>query len=52
MHHDHMHANPPKSFGPRIDADVVFPAGGIYKIFSQVRHGDRVLLFDFMLKVP
>ncbi len=50
-HHDHMHANPPKRFGPEIDADIVFPGKGIYKIFSQVKHGEKVLLFDFMVNV-
>jgi hypothetical protein len=50
-HSDHMHAKPPKRFGPEIESDVVFPAKGIYTIFSQVRHGDKVLLFDFMVNV-
>jgi putative copper resistance protein D len=49
--HDHMHAVPPKRFGPEIEADVVFPVKGIYTIFSQVKHGDKVLLFDFMVNV-
>ncbi len=50
-HHDHMHVNPPKAFGPEIDADVVFPVKGTYTIFSQVKHRDKVLLFDFMVNV-
>jgi putative copper resistance protein D len=50
-HHDHMHAVPPKRFGPEIEADVVFPVKGIYTMFSQVKHGDKVLLFDFMVNV-
>jgi putative copper export protein len=50
-HRDHMHSNPPKKFGPDIEADVVFPAKGIYTIFSQVKHRDKVLLFDFMVNV-
>jgi copper resistance protein D len=51
-HHDHMHAPPPpEKFGPEIEADVVFPAKGVYKIYSQVEHQGKVLLFDFMVKV-
>lgn len=50
-HDDHMHAMPPERFGPEIDADVVFPAKGIYKIFGQVQHEGQVLLFDFMVEV-
>jgi putative copper resistance protein D len=50
-HHDHMHTNPPKKFGPEIEADVVFPVKGTYTIFGQVKHHDKVLLFDFMVDV-
>lgn len=50
-HLDHMHATPPKKFGPEIEADIVFPAKGIYKIFSQVKHQGNVLLFNFMVNV-
>jgi copper resistance protein D len=50
-HHDHMHVNPPKTFGPEIEADVVFPVKGTYTIFSQIKHRDKVLLFDFMVNV-
>ncbi len=50
-HEDHMHAMPPERFGPEIDADVVFPSKGIYKIFGQVQHKGKVLLFDFMVEV-
>jgi putative copper resistance protein D len=50
-HDDHMHAMPPERFGPKIEADVVFPDKGVYKIFSQVQHQGKVLLFDFMVEV-
>jgi putative copper export protein len=49
--HDHMHTHPPKRFGPEIQADIVFPVKGTYKIFSQVNHHGKVLLFDFMMNV-
>ena len=50
-HLDHLHAAPPERFGPEIDTDLVFPVKGIYKIFSQVKHQGKVLLFDFMVNV-
>jgi hypothetical protein len=50
-HHDHLHSVPPQRFGPEIDAEVVMPAKGVYKIFSQVKHQGKVLLFDFMVDV-
>ncbi len=49
--HDHMHSVPPNRFGPEIESDVVFPVKGIYTIFSQVKRGDKVLRFDFMVNV-
>ena len=47
----HMHATPPLQFGPEIDVDIVFPVQGIYKVYSQVKHKGKVLLFDFMVDV-
>jgi putative copper export protein len=47
----HMHAAPPAHFGPEIEADVVFPVRGVYKVFSQVNHHGKVLLFGFMVQV-
>jgi len=46
-----MHMEPAKRFGPEIDTVVVFPVKGTYKIFSQVEHRGRVILFDFMVNV-
>jgi hypothetical protein len=51
-HHNHLHAAPPpERFGPEIESSVVFPVKGVYKIFSQVRHHGKVLLFSFMVDV-
>ncbi|MGC2061973.1 MAG: hypothetical protein WA610_03280 [Thermodesulfovibrionales bacterium] len=50
-HSDHMHAAPPSRFGPEIETEIVFPVTGIYKVFSQVKHESKVLLFDFMITV-
>jgi putative copper export protein len=51
MDHMHMHAEPGEKFGPEIESVVVFPVKGVYKIFSQVQHQGKVILFDFMVKV-
>ncbi len=47
----HREAKPSERYGPQIDADIVFPGGGVYKIFSQVQHEGKILLFDFMVRV-
>lgn len=51
MHAEHVHTMPSERYGPEIDAFVVFPVKGVYKIFCQVKHQDKVLLFDFMVNV-
>jgi len=48
---DYDHAVPPGRFGPDIESPVLFPVGGIYAIFGQVKHEGRVLLFSFMVDV-
>jgi Cu+-exporting ATPase len=50
-HAEHMHMMPSELYGPEIDTFIVFPEKGAYKIFCQVKHRDKVLLFDFMVKV-
>ncbi len=47
----HREAAPSERYGPEIDADITFPTNGMYKIFCQVQHNGKVLLFDFMVKV-
>jgi putative copper resistance protein D len=47
----HTHVASSERFGPEIDAVVVFPVRGVYKIFSQVGHRGKVILFDFMVNV-
>jgi hypothetical protein len=50
--HEHeMHMNVPKSFGPRINVYVSFPAKGLYQIFGQVEHEGKVVLTSFMVEV-
>jgi putative copper export protein len=53
-HHDHadmLHMKPPPPhFGPVINAEVVFPEKGLYKVFGEVRHRGKVLLLDFMIE--
>jgi len=50
-HHDPLHAKLPEKFGPELEATILFPGKGIYKIFSQVKHQGKVLLFDFTVNV-
>jgi putative copper resistance protein D len=50
-HDDHVHAMLPERFGPKIEAAIIFPAKGAYKIFSQVEHRGKVLPFDFLVEV-
>jgi hypothetical protein len=58
MGHEHMghmmhmmHMNVPKKFGPEIDVPVVFPAKGLYQVFSQVWHNGKVAVLSFMVEV-
>ncbi|HET6365067.1 MAG TPA: CopD family protein [Nitrospirota bacterium] len=50
-HAEHVNTMPSKQYGPEIDAIIVFSVKGVYKIFCQVQHQDKVLLFDFMVDV-
>lgn len=54
-HHDHtvmMNMKPPPpAFGPEINAEVVFPKKGLYKVFSEVKHDGQVILIEFMVEV-
>ena len=38
-------------FGPEIEANVVFPVKGTYKIFSEIQHDGKVRLIEFMVEV-
>ncbi len=55
MRHEHMghmkHMNVPKKFGPEIDVPVIFPAKGLYQVFSQVGHKGKVVVLSFMVEV-
>jgi len=47
----HIHGTSDSELGPVIEAKVVFPVKGTYRIFSEVKHKERVLLLDFMVDV-
>lgn len=58
MGHDHMgqmmhmmHMEVPKKFGPEIDVPAIFPAKGLYQIFSEVKHDGKVVVISFMVEV-
>ncbi len=50
-HAGQRHTESRGQYGPEIDSGIVFPAPGTFKVFGQVNHQGRVLLFDFMVKV-
>ena len=50
-HNDHLHLSTPARFGPEIEAHVLFPSPGYYKVFAQFKHQGRVILTDFMVHV-
>lgn len=47
----HVHATSDEPYGPELEAQVVFPVEGVYKLFSQVKHEGKVQLFEFLVKV-
>lgn len=49
-HSGHDHGAAGKA-GPDIGAEVIFPASGLYKIFSQIQHEGKIILLDFMVLV-
>jgi putative copper export protein len=51
VHFGHLHTRIPAKFGPEIEADIIFPTRGLYKIFAQFKHQERVVLADFMVNV-
>lgn len=49
-HAEHLDMGHLERFGPEVDASIVFPVKGVYKIFSEVKHEGKTLLFDFMVE--
>lgn len=47
----HVHGTATERYGPEIETEVIFPAKGTYKIFSEAKHRGKLLLFDFMVDV-
>ena len=41
----------PSQFGPEIEAHVVFPHPGIYKIFGEFKHQNKIMVTEFMVVV-
>jgi putative copper resistance protein D len=46
----HADMSVPDKFGPEIEAHVIFPARGLYEIFSEVKHLGRVITVGFMVE--
>lgn len=51
IHTGHIHGAARESIGPEIEAEVVFPQKGTYRIFSQIQHRGKVMLLDFTVQV-
>lgn len=47
----HIHGTMKGEYGPEIEARVIFPVSGVYRIFSQIQHNGKILLVPFMVKV-
>jgi hypothetical protein len=47
----HIHGMTHGKFGPYVEAHVVFPAKGLYKIFGQIKHRGKIILTQFMVEV-
>lgn len=49
--HVHGHDTIPRSFGPNLQATVIFPEPGRYVIFAQAAHRDKMLVLRFPVSV-
>ena len=39
-------------FGPHLVSEpIVFPEAGVYRIFSQAKHGENIIFMSFMINV-
>ncbi len=47
----HVHLYVPPSFGPDVEAHVIFPEAGTYHIFGQFKHDGKVIVTDFVVEV-
>ena len=48
--HEH-HGGLPDTFGPTVNLMTTFPQSGIYQIFGQLKHEDRIIWLSFMVEV-
>ncbi|MCZ0814324.1 hypothetical protein N5A93_19065 [Roseovarius sp. EGI FJ00037] len=49
--HAHGHDTVPRSFGPDLQATVIFPEPGRYVLFAQAAHKDKMLVLRFPVSV-
>lgn len=48
--HEH-YGSLPDTFGPTVNLMTTFPQSGIYQIFGQLKHEDRIIWLSFMVEV-
>jgi len=47
----HMNGSTPDKFGPKIEVHTVFPGKGLYIIFGEIKHKNKVVVSRFMVEV-
>ena len=47
----HMNHELPSSFGPRLKVSTIFPQKGVYHIFAEFKHHNKVIVTSFMVEV-
>jgi len=47
----HQHSPPPSRFGPIVEAHTVFPSPGLYTVFGEFKHGEKVVPVKFTVRV-
>jgi hypothetical protein len=47
----HIHGTALHGFGPLIEATVIFPVKGVYRVFSEIKHQGKVIVTSFMVNI-
>ena len=47
----HIHGAALHGFGPVIEATVIFPVKGVYRIYSEIKHQGKIIVTSFMVLV-
>jgi hypothetical protein len=47
----HIHGTDLHGFGPLIEATIIFPVKGVYRVFSEIKHQGNVIVTSFTVNV-